>query len=528
MFHIPLWKKLTIWFVCGFALLLALPNVLTESQRAELPHFFPNETINLGLDLRGGSHLLLQLDMAEYLAEHYENMKNDLRSRLRKERIGYRDLASGPNAVTFSLRNSEQDTLKLRKLIEELDEETEVDISGEQVRLSYLPEKEAEKQQQLLEQSIEIINRRINQTGTKEPIIQRQGDDRVLVQVPGLENPEQLKELLGKTAKMSFHLVNEGVSEDQLRRKSVPADTMLLPYQEDENVQSMSLSRMPVPVYRRVELSGELLTGSTATFSEGQPVVAFKFNSQGARKFGQITQEHSGKRFAVVLDGKVITAPVMRVPILDGSGIIEGNFTVDSANQLAMLLRAGALPAPLTIIEERSVGPSLGADSIMAGELAVVIAFAAIMVFMLLYYGIYGLFSNFALIMNVVLIVAALSLFQATLTLPGIAGIVLTMGMAVDANTLIFERIREELRKGKAVRQSVDHGFNSAFSTILDANVTTLIAAFILFYFGSGTVKGFAVTLSIGIIASMFSAIMLTRYIVMSYVSWKRPKTLRL
>ncbi len=317
---------------------------------------------------------------------------------------------------------------------------------------------------------------------------------------------------------MTFHLVNESLSAEQLARGIAPVGTLFLPHNEE--------LRGTLPVYKRVELSGELLTNSTATFSQGQPVVAFKFNALGARKFGQVTTENTGKRFAVVLDGKVVTAPVMRVPILDGSGIIEGNFTVESANRLAMLLRAGALPAPLTIIEERSVGPSLGADSIAAGEMAVMIAFAAIMVFMLLYYGIYGVFSNVALIMNVVLIMAALSLFQATLTLRGIACIVLTMGMAVDANTLIFERIREELRINKAIRQAVEQGFQSAFNTIIDANVTTLIAAFILFYFGSGTVKGFAVTLSIGILASMFSAIMLTRFMMMSYISWRRPKKL--
>lgn len=524
MFYIPLWKKLTIAFVCGFALLYAFPNVLTQQQRDAMPHYLPTETINLGLDLRGGSHLLLQLDMPAYWEDHYETVKDELRSELRKARIGYRNLTASQNGLALELRNPEQDELALQKLMNEMDAALSVSVQGAQADITYTPQEEAVKQQQLLEQSIEIINRRVNQTGTKEPMIQRQGDDRVLVQVPGMENPEQLKALLGKTAKMTFHLVNEqAAGSDGL----MPADTMLLPYQEAEQGE-LSGRPQTVPVYRRVELSGDMLTAATATFSQGQPVVSFKFNAQGATRFGQITQKHVGQRFAVVLDGKVITAPVMRVPILDGSGIIEGSFTVESASELAMLLRAGALPAPLVIIEERSVGPSLGADSIAAGEMAVVIAFAAIMVFMLFYYGIYGLIANIALLMNVALIVAALSLFQATLTLPGIAGIVLTMGMAVDANTLIFERIREELRAGKGIRFSVEQGFNSAFSTILDANITTLIAAFILFYFGSGTVKGFAVTLSIGIIASMFSAILLSRFMVMQYVSWKRPKTLKI
>lgn len=528
MFYIPLWKKLTIAFVCAFGMFYAFPNILSEQTRAQLPSYLPQDKINLGLDLRGGSHLLLRLDMPAYLAEHYQTLKDDLRSAMRKERIGYRNLSAKADEVRLDLRNAERDTLALQKLIARLDDALELEITGEQVQIRYSEMARAQKQKQLLEQSIEIINRRINQTGTKEPVIQRQGDDRVLVQVPGMDNPEQLKVILGKTAKMTFHLVNESVADVRQGRGILPADTMRLPYQDGDPAEPTALRRESVPVYRRVELSGELLTAAAATFSQGQPVVSFKFNAQGAAKFGRITQEHVGQRFAVVLDGKVITAPVMRSPILDGSGIIEGSFTVESASELAMLLRAGALPAPLTIIEERSVGPSLGADSIAAGEMAVVIAFAAIMVFMLLYYGIYGLFSNIALLMNVVLIVAVLSLFQATLTLPGIAGIVLTMGMAVDANTLIFERIREEIRLGKGIRASVEHGFNSAFGTILDANVTTLIAAFILFYFGSGTVKGFAVTLSIGILASMFSAIMLSRFLVMSYVSWKRPATLKI
>lgn len=517
MLYFPLWKKLMLLFVCAAAIFYSLPNLMNDEQLASLPEFLPQDRINLGLDLRGGSHLLMQLDVETYLQEQYENQKDELRSAMRTARIGYRNLRASADHVQLELRDSAQRD-ELNALIEAVDPDLEIEeMEGGIVRFAYNDNKKREKQQQLLEQSIEIINRRINQTGTKEPIIQRQGDDRILVQVPGVENPEQLKKLLGKTAKMTFHLVNETLSEDEIRRGIMPAGTRLLP-NESRGAR--------IPIFNKVELSGELLTGAQATFQDGQPVVAFSFNALGARKFGAITQEYAGKRFAVVLDRKVITAPVMRVPILDGRGIIEGGFTVESANELAILLRAGALPAPLTIIEERTVGPSLGADSIAAGEMAVAIAFLAIMLFMIFYYGLFGVFSNIALVMNVLLITAALSLFQATLTLPGIAGIVLTMGMAVDANTLIFERIREEIRKGKAIRPAVDHGFRSAFGTILDANVTTLIAAFILFYFGSGTVKGFAVTLSIGIIASMFSAILLTRYFVVSWIGWAKPKTL--
>lgn len=516
MLDFPLWKKISILGVCLFSIILSLPNLLDDVTLNAFPDFMPSQRVNLGLDLRGGSHLLYQVDVNTYFAEALEDIKSSVRSELRENRIGYRNLRVDMQSVRFSLRE-EQDAQAMTPIIEDIDPDLDIEREGSDWTLTFSDHVMAQKTQQLLEQSIEIINRRVNESGTKEPLIQRQGDDRILVQVPGVENPEALKAIIGKTAKMTFHLVNHTISEEQLVRGIMPAGTRVLRNEgRDERV----------PIYTKVELSGEMLTGSQATFQDGQPVVAFSFNALGARKFGDITQKHVGKRFAVVLDNKVITAPVMNVPILDGRGIIEGNFTVESANELALLLRAGALPAPLKIIEERSVGPSLGADSIAAGEKAVMIAFVAIMVFMALYYGRFGLFSNVALIMNVVIIMAVLSLFQATLTLPGIAGIVLTMGMAVDANTLIFERIREELHLGKGVRQAIDHGFSTAFNTILDANVTTLIAAFILFYFGSGTVKGFAVTLSIGILSSMFSAIMLTRFFVDSWVQFKKPKTL--
>lgn len=485
----------------------------------------PRDTINLGLDLRGGSHLLLELDFAGYMQEQYAGLKDALRSELREARIGYRNLRSSGKGVSLELRDMNvADTA--REIISELDAGLTFEQSGNRLSFHFSESRLNQKKLQLLQQSLEIVGRRVNQTGTKEPIIQRQGEERILVQVPGMNDPEALKDILNTTAKLSFHMVDESLSQEAITRGRVPRGTRLAPYQEEEGEANESDQARGVPIRTRAELSGENLTNAQATFYQGAPAVAFRFNPEGARKFGAITRNNPGKRFAILLDGKVISAPTINEPILDGSGIIHGNFTVESANQLALLLRAGALPAKLEIIEERTVGPSLGADSIAAGEMAVIIAFSAILVFMPLYYGIYGLFSNVALIMNVLLIVAALSLLQATLTLPGIAGIVLTMGMAVDANTLIFERIREELRLNKSIRRAVDQGFQTAFQTILDANVTTLIAAFILFYFGSGTVKGFAVTLSIGIIASMFSAIMLTRFMMVSWISWRKPATL--
>ncbi len=507
MLSLPLWKRWFILLVCVSFTALALPNIWRS---ADYPDFLPQKTVNLGLDLRGGSHLLLQIDLKSYLKQHFETLKDDVRIALRKEKIGYRRLIARDDAVGFTIRpETLSEGPNISEIIANIDSDLTVEeISENEFSVSYTPNALIEKRLQLLEQSVEIITRRIDETGTKEPIIQRQGDDRVLVQVPGMENPEQLKAMLGKTAKMTFHLVNESVTPEQLAQGIVPPGTTILNSDNPTNYQKR------YPVYSRVALSGELLVGAAVTYSQGQPVVDFTFNTLGARKFGDITENNVDKRFAVVLDGKVITAPVIRSAILGGKGIIEGSFTVESANELAILLRAGALPAPMKIIEERSVGPSLGADSVAAGEKAVLIAVVAIMIFMLLYYGLFGIFSNIALLMNLIIILGTLSLMQATLTLPGIAGIALTMGMAVDANTLIFERMREELATGKSLISSIDLGFKNAFGTIFDSNLTTLLAACLLFYFGSGTVKGFAVTLSIGIISSMFTAILLTRWMV--------------
>ncbi len=519
MLRLPRWKLFSIVAVCLFFCAAALPNLLPQQTVDAFPSFMPKERVNLGLDLRGGSHLRLQIDFDAYLKEHFENVRDEIRNYLRKDGIGYLDLKATEDAVSFRIRpETIPEGPSVIDRVRKLDDQLEVEeLEGDSYVVRFNPNALRVKQEQLLSQSIEIINRRINETGTKEPTIQRQGDDRILVQVPGMDNPEQLKQLLGKTAKMTFHLVNEAVTPLQAEQGIAPAGTRVLPSANDSG---------RTAIFATVALGGELLTNANPSFSDGQPVVEFTFNSQGARKFGEITQANVGKRFAVVLDGRVITAPVIRSSILGGKGIIEGNFTVESANELAILLRAGALPAPLNIIEERSVGPNLGADSVAAGEKAVLIATIAVMAYMILAYSLFGVFSVMALLMNIIIILGTLSLFQATLTLPGIAGIVLTVGMAVDANTLIFERIREELRNGKNAVASIESGFKTAFGTILDSNITTLIAAFILFYFGSGTVKGFAVTLSIGILSSMFTAVMLTKLIIVLWFGKKRRVSL--
>ncbi len=517
MLDFPRWKQWLVLVIIAAAIVAALPNFVPAMRDAAIPGV-PNRTMSLGLDLQGGSYLLLEIDSDAYIKEQMENTVADVRKALRDQDVGYRGLKATEREVRFDLRNP-QDADKVQASLQSLDDRLTLSQDGSRYRLSFTDDALREVKLQLLEQSIEIVRRRVDETGTREPIIQRQGQTRILLQVPGLKDPERLKELLGKTARLSFHMVDMTVNAESALRAGPPPGRRVLPLEDGRG-------RDHIVIERRAMLGGDLLTQANATFEQGQPAVSFRFNTIGARKFGEITTQNVGKPFAIVLDQKVISAPVIREPIPGGSGIISGNFTVETANDLALLLRAGALPAPLEVIEERSVGPSLGADSIEAGKKAVILGFVLVMIFMALVYGRFGLYANLALILNVILVVAALSLFQATLTLPGIAGIVLTMGMAVDANVLIFERIYEEARNGKTPFAAVDNGFRLAFRTILDSNLTTLIAAAILFYMGSGAIKGFAVTLSIGILASMFSAILFTRMLVVGWVKRVRPATL--
>lgn len=519
MLRFPRWKMVMVLGVILFFAIAMLPNMLSPAAREKLPSFFPKQTVNLGLDLRGGSHLLLEMDFNAYLRDHMANMRDGLRAELRKARIGYTSLKVGKDSISVTLR---PDTIKADTNLNAIFRAADPNFTSEEkdgvTRLYYSERTLKDMQINLLQQSIEIVDRRVNETGTREPIIQRQGTNRIVLQVPGLDDPAMLKALLGKTAKMNFHLVNEAAASST----TLPMGTRWA-FSDDSTDEGRGQGGK-IPIFNQVALSGELLTGANASFSEGQPVVEFQFNALGARKFGEITQANIGKRFAVLLDNKFITAPVIRSAILGGRGIIEGNFTTESANQLAILLRAGALPAPLNVIEERSVGPSLGQDSIDAGTKATVIGTGLVVMFMLLFYGLFGAFASFALIANIVIILGVLSLMQATLTLPGIAGIVLTMEMAVDANVLIYERIRDEIRFGKSVIASIEHGFKQAFVTIFDSNLTTLIAAALLFHFGSGPVKGFAVTLAIGILASMFTAVLFTRFIIVQWVKLAKPK----
>jgi preprotein translocase subunit SecD len=446
---------------------------------------------------------------------------------LRDAHIGYTGLNVEGDAITFTIRDTDRIEEAKRALVKD-DPDLVVDIAPDGTgTMKFSTVATETRRRQAVEQSIEIIRRRIDETGTKEPTIQREGQDRILVQLPGVDNPERVKQLLGRTAKLTFQLVDQSVTVEDARRGRLPPGDEILPGVEEGRTRGSSGAGSYV-VRKRIMVGGDTLTDAQATFQNNEPVVSFKFDSVGAKKFGDATRENVGKPFAIVLDNKVISAPVIREPILGGSGIISGSFTVQSASDLALLLRAGALPAPIQILEERTVGAELGADSIHAGTVASIVGVALVIIFMVLFYGLFGVFADIALFFNLCLMLAALSLLGATLTLPGIAGIALTMGMAVDANVLIYERIKEELRGGRSILSSLEAGFSRAFGTILDSHVTTLVAGILLYWLGSGPIKGFAVTLSIGVLTSLFSAILVTRLQIVTWVRRSKPKEIPL
>ncbi|HVZ52421.1 MAG TPA: protein translocase subunit SecD [Pseudolabrys sp.] len=531
MLYFTRWKAAAIVLTALVVCLFAVPNFLPAKTVESWPKWAQRHVV-LGLDLQGGSHILLEVDGKAVRKEMLETLRDDVRRVLRDARIGYTGLVVRGNSVEVRIRegaNSGQAQEKLNTLSQPLGGilsatgQRNIEIASEAGNLYRLTLTEPaiiERLRQSVDQSIQIIERRVNELGTVEPLIQREGTDRILVQVPGLQDPTRLKQLLGKTAKLDFRMVDVNVSPEQAQQPGgLPPDAELLHGAGKE-------SNQLYVVEKRVLVSGAELTDAQPGFDQrtNEPIVSFRFNTSGARKFAQVTQENVGKPFAIVLDNEVISAPVIREPILGGSGQISGNFTVQSANDLAILLRAGALPAPLTIIEERTVGPGLGADSIAKGKISSYVGAAMVIIFMLATYGLFGLFANIAVAINVAMIFGLLSLLNATLTLPGIAGIVLTVGIAVDSNVLIYERIREEVRGGRTPINAIDAGFSRALATILDSNITTFIAAAVLFYIGTGPVRGFAVTLGIGIITTVFTAFTLTRLIVAYWVRWRRPQ----
>src|ERR1700738_4470188 len=530
MLYFTRWKALAIILTALVVCLCAVPNFFPEAKVKTWPAWAQRHLV-LGLDLQGGSYLLLEVDSNYVKKEKLDQIRDDARQVLRAAKIVYTGLNVRNDTVEVRItKDTDLPTAlsKLREMSQPLggllgssgQRSLEVtDAGGGLIRLTVPPAAITERIRQTIEQSIQIVERRVNELGTVEPLIQRQGTDRILVQVPGLQDPTRLKELLGKTAKLDFRMVDLTVPADQASQGRVPPDSEVL--------MSSTAPKIPYVIKKQVLVSGADLTDAEPGFDRrsGEPIVSFRFNTSGSRKFAQATSENVGQPFAIVLDNEVISAPVIREPITGGSGQISGSFTVQAANDLAILLRAGALPAPLTIIEERTVGPGLGQDSIEKGELAAYVGSIMVIVFMLVTYRLFGVFANIAVAINVAMIFGVLSLLNATLTLPGIAGIVLTVGIAVDSNVLIYERIREELRGGRNAISAIDAGFKRALSTILDSNITTFIAAAVLFYIGTGPVRGFAVTLGIGIITTVFTAFTLTRLIVAGWVRWKRPQS---
>ncbi|SFL53326.1 preprotein translocase subunit SecD [Bradyrhizobium sp. NFR13] len=527
MLYFTRWKALAVILTALVVCLFAVPNFFPEATVKTWPKWAQRHLV-LGLDLQGGSHILLEVDANSVKKDKLDQVRDDVRRTLRDAKIVYTGLGvRGDNVEVRITKDTDYQTAlsKLRELSQPLgglmgqsgQRSLEVSDAGNGlIRLSVPQAAINDRIRQSVEQSIQIVERRVNELGTVEPLIQRQGLDRILVQVPGLQDPTRLKELLGKTAKLDFRMVDTSIPAEQAQGR-VPPDSEIL--------MSSQSPKTPYLVKKEVLVSGADLTDAQPGFDQrtNEPIVSFRFNTSGARKFADATVKNVNLPFAIVLDNEVVSAPVIREPITGGSGQISGSFTVQGANDLAILLRAGALPAPLSIIEERTVGPGLGQDSIAKGELAAYVGSILVIVFMLLTYRLFGLFANIAVTINVLMIFGILSLLNATLTLPGIAGIVLTVGIAVDSNVLIYERIREELRAGRTAISAIDAGFKRALATILDSNITTFIAAAVLFYIGTGPVRGFAVTFGIGLVTTVFTAFTVTRLIVAGWVRWKRP-----
>ncbi|MFD1511201.1 protein translocase subunit SecD [Lacimonas salitolerans] len=552
MMQIDLWKRLVIWTVVAVGLLLALPNGFytrvetsndaraaleaggvaegLEEQASRWPSFLPSGLVNLGLDLRGGAHLLAEVQVADVYESRITAMWPEVLALLREERgrIGTFRLQEGaPDELRVRLNERPEMAGEAAALVRGLSRpvsgvasagssDIDVSVEGADVVIRLSDAERAAMDQRTVAQALEIIRRRIDEVGTREPTIQRQGSDRILIQVPGIGSASELKEIIGTTAQLTFQPV---VTRTDNGDMPPGPGNELLPSLDEQGVFYV-LEQAPV-------VTGEELVDAQPAFDQnGRPAVNFRFDPTGARRFGNYTAENIGNPFAIVLDNEVISAPVIQSHIPGGSGIITGNFTVEESTQLAVLLRAGALPAGLEFLEERTIGPELGADSIAAGTTACIVAGIAVLVFMFLSYGLFGVFANVALLVNVGLLFGLLSLIGATLTLPGIAGIVLTIGMAVDANVLVFERIREELKTARGPARAIELGYEKAMSAIVDANITTFITALILYVMGSGPVRGFAITLGLGIMTSVFTAFFVTRLLVVLWFERRRPKTL--
>lgn len=519
------YSKLKVSVIIGSIILgifFALPNFMPESALKQLPKSFQSwfKPITLGLDLQGGSYLLMEVDTKDLLKEKLTTLADLTRSELRSAKVRFAALSVNDGVMSVRILNS-ADINTAREAIRKL-EPGQLNIENEEsvLKISYTSEAIEAMKKKAVEQSVEIVRRRIDDLGTKEPQIQQQGADRIVIQLPGVQDPSEIKALMGKTAKMTFHMVDEETSPQAAQMGKLSPDSMLMTGDETGYI----------VLKRRVVVSGSNLDTAKATYDEkGAPAVSFSFKATGAKEFANVTRENVGRRLAIVLDGKVISAPTINSPITGGQGIITGNFTVQAANDLALLLRSGALPAPLIVAEERVVGPGLGEDSIRSGTGACIIGLVFIFVFMLIAYGSFGIIADLTLLVNGILLLALLSLLNATLTLPGVAGIALTLAMAVDANILILERMKEEIHLGlKNPQEIIKRGFSGSFSAIFDGQLTTLFAALFLFMLGSGSVRGFGITLGLGLATTMFAAIIVNKVFFMAWYAWKKPKTINI
>jgi preprotein translocase subunit SecD len=537
MLDFPRWKTIGISIILVLGILFSIPSFVPEKYTENLPGFMQSK-VNLGLDLAGGSHLLLEADLADLQKTQLANMEKTVRTAMRGERgpdddIAIGELSTAGGKISFLVRDQAQ----LDEARDRLFNETRgAGLTGQRdwnidvvdtTRIVMTPTKAGQAQAvaNAMDTARDIIDKRVNALGTREPTIIREGDDRVVVQVPGLQDPQQLKDLIGKTARLEFRMVDPNADPNEAAAGRAPVGSEIVPYAEGAS------SGAPYEVLRRqVMISGEQLINAQQSYDQqsGQPVVTIRFDSGGSATFARVTAQNVGKRFAMVLDGKVLSAPSINEPILGGSAQISGSFTVATANNLAISLRSGALPVKMAVVEERTVTPELGKDSIEKGAIAGIIATVAVLVLMIVVYGRFGVYACVALFFNIFLIIAIMAAFNATLTLPGIAGFVLTIGAAVDANVLINERIREELKRGRRVFQAVELGYTEASRAIFDANVTNVIAAALMFWFGSGPIKGFAVVLTIGIVTSVFTAVTVTRMFVAHWLRSARPTTINI
>jgi protein-export membrane protein SecD len=530
MLHFERWKIIAIVLTCLAGVLFTMPNFFSKEAVDSWPRWVPHKQLPLGLDLRGGAHLLLAMDTNELEKDWLNTLRDDTRKALRDAKIGFTGLGIVGNSVQVKVtkpEDLEKATTALKKLILPIGSsiigsggnDIKVDTSGaDTITLAPTPQGMQHRIASASTAAIETVNRRVNAMGTAESTVVRQGSDRILVQFPGLQDTKQLKDLIGQTAKLTFHAVHPDMSAEEAKQTRVPVGYKVYPSAETAD-RSYVLQESPI-------VSGEDLVDAQPGFDSrtNEPIISFRFNQSGARKFGTFTKDNVGSPFAIVLDNKVLSAPAIREPILGGSGQISGSFTVESANTLAVQLRSGSLPAKLTIVEERTVGPSLGADSIEAGKLAGLVGCLATAILTIVAYGTFGVFAVVGLLVHGFLIIALMTMIGTTLTLPGIAGFVLTIGMAVDANVLIYERIREELRNGKSPIAAIEQGFQRAFITIFDSQLTTLAAAVIMFWLGSGPIRGFAVTLTIGILTSVFAAVTVTRLLVVLWLKSAKSK----